>query len=561
MTTRRPRLKALANLSVKRPVKLSDESNDVKVEQKSNVSNAEEPVTLKVENISIKNDEKTENKTSSRRRIKATVNIPASRKVKPAPIIVKPLEPPQSPQSPFNNAINSIDSPNNADNLDEHPPKSPFNDSLFKSPRNVPQMRTVPAATKTIPKENSTGMSPGPVSMSPIGAGSSALDIDSYESIKSPMSPTKVRQRIRPTPIFGIRRNSMQGNSSDVEDEPRRQRHHSTSSSSSNQNQTIGNGQGLGIIGAGGGGVGGSSRPNYGYQNHTRVRYDSTCSNASDISVVKEILANKNQSQPQPQQSRRGIRSEESYRMVEARREFRHRFSGQPPDKTQLTMYDMIYYNPLTNPMKNPAIKSELLEKDKERRMSLCGGSSVSSFSTKREIRTPTAQSVKDEDTDSMPVPQLKLGPNGEMMIDEKSLLIETTGEKEARETLANADIVYDDEFSGSQGFYRRQQRTRDWRPEETIKFYRCLHTLGTDFSMMLSLFPNRSRRDLKLKFKKEEKLNSALINKALMHPKLFNIDELKTELEDDEKEEEKRKAEEKEVTETLKMNRIADRK
>lgn len=50
-----------------------------------------------------------------------------------------------------------------------------------------------------------------------------------------------------------------------------------------------------------------------------------------------------------------------------------------------------------------------------------------------------------------MPVPQLKLGPNGEIVLDEKSLVIETTGDKEARETLANADIVYDDEFSGSE--------------------------------------------------------------------------------------------------------------
>lgn len=47
------------------------------------------------------------------------------------------------------------------------------------------------------------------------------------------------------------------------------------------------------------------------------------------------------------------------------------------------------------------------------------------------------------------PVPQLKLGANGEIVLDEKSLVIETTGDKEARETLANADIVYDDEFSG----------------------------------------------------------------------------------------------------------------
>lgn len=44
-----------------------------------------------------------------------------------------------------------------------------------------------------------------------------------------------------------------------------------------------------------------------------------------------------------------------------------------------------------------------------------------------------------------MPVPQLKLGANGEMILDEQSLTIEMTGEKEAREALANADIIYDD--------------------------------------------------------------------------------------------------------------------
>lgn len=53
-----------------------------------------------------------------------------------------------------------------------------------------------------------------------------------------------------------------------------------------------------------------------------------------------------------------------------------------------------------------------------------------------------------------MPVPQLKLGPNGEIILDEKSLVIETTGDKEARATLANAEIVYDDEFSGSKCVY-----------------------------------------------------------------------------------------------------------
>jgi transcription factor TFIIIB component B'' len=48
-------------------------------------------------------------------------------------------------------------------------------------------------------------------------------------------------------------------------------------------------------------------------------------------------------------------------------------------------------------------------------------------------------------------------------------------------------------------------------------------------------LFPKRSRRDLKLKYKKEERHNPGLINKALLHPKRFNIEELEEELKQEE--------------------------
>lgn len=96
-------------------------------------------------------------------------------------------------------------------------------------------------------------------------------------------------------------------------------------------------------------------------------------------------------------------------------------------------------------------------------------------------------------------------------------------------------------------GFYKRNKRTRDWPPDETIRFYRCLHTIGTDFSLMLQLFPNRTRRDLKLKFKKEERINPALINKALLHPNRFDIDELKHEFEHEQEEADRLSAEKEE--------------
>lgn len=75
---------------------------------------------------------------------------------------------------------------------------------------------------------------------------------------------------------------------------------------------------------------------------------------------------------------------------------------------------------------------------------------SSAAVSSTKSIKIEKRETDAEVET-KMPVPQLKLGPNGEIMLDEKSLVIETTGDREARETLANADIVYDDEFSGSE--------------------------------------------------------------------------------------------------------------
>lgn len=147
---------------------------------------------------------------------------------------------------------------------------------------------------------------------------------------------------------------------------------------------------------------------------------------------------------------KRIARSEEFQRIANAKKEFHQRFNGKTPDKQHLTMYDMIYYNPITNPLKNPAPKSNDI---RDRRLS--SASSVHSVASIPSIRSIKSEAKTSDDSieQEMPVPQLKLGPNGEIVLDEKSLVIETTGDKEARETLANADIVYDDEFSGCKCF------------------------------------------------------------------------------------------------------------
>lgn len=293
----------------------------------------------------------------------------------------------------------------------------------------------------------------------------SQLPNNGNSNSSSSSSNAKLRQRIRPTPCFASRRNSIQGNSMSAlsaggggggmggcesEDEQyRRQRHYSTSSNHSAYNP--------------------ASTPqhqrNYFGLNKipTRVRTESYSSSISDMPFSK---------------AKRSHRSEEYQRVANAKREFNQRLNGKPPDKTRLTMYDLIYYNPLTNPMSKPAGKGDkngdaasiASAKTNQSRESMKSEASVKSersdshamrnamaaAATAAAAAAATAAAAASSSSSSTaatangPVPQLKLDVNGEIILDEKSLVIETTANKEAREVLASSDVVYDDEFSGS---------------------------------------------------------------------------------------------------------------
>lgn len=241
-----------------------------------------------------------------------------------------------------------------------------------------------------------------------------------------------------------------------------------------------------------------------------RIRTESLCSIKSNREFTVANL-----------QPRKNIRTEDQ-KIIDIKRESRERLSNKDLDKSQLRMFDMIYFNPQNNPMK-PRSPHKV---EKPKKIDLIQ-------------EAPPVPEIKKEPS-AMPVPQLRLNANGEMVLDETSLVVENEQQKQNRILLANTNIVYDDELSGHYGYYKRQQRTKEWSHEETVKFYRCLNTVGTDFSLMLNLFPNRSRRDLKLKFKKEERNNPQLVDKALLKHNTFDLDELQRDL--DREEEDRRK-------------------
>ena len=60
------------------------------------------------------------------------------------------------------------------------------------------------------------------------------------------------------------------------------------------------------------------------------------------------------------------------------------------------------------------------------------------------------------------------------------------------------------------------RKTTQKWTREETEKFFNALRTFGTDFTLMEGMFKNRDRRQIKAKFKKEERDHPELIDMVL---------------------------------------------
>lgn len=70
--------------------------------------------------------------------------------------------------------------------------------------------------------------------------------------------------------------------------------------------------------------------------------------------IVKDTFINssKNNVKSKIGQKRRMLISESAKKLAEARKEFQLKHENKAPDRSKLTMYDLIYYNPVTNPMK-----------------------------------------------------------------------------------------------------------------------------------------------------------------------------------------------------------------
>lgn len=134
------------------------------------------------------------------------------------------------------------------------------------------------------------------------------------------------------------------------------------------------------------------------------------------------------------------------------------------------------------------------------------------------------------EDNDQSLVPRVKMGADGNLVLDEESLVISRKNPLREQQPIIedNDDIVGSTNYDS---FRRRPANLGQtkWSETDTKKFYQALTLVGTDFSLMESLIFSgvRSRAELHKKFKREERLNKMKIDIALKNRISIGSEEL----------------------------------
>lgn len=88
-----------------------------------------------------------------------------------------------------------------------------------------------------------------------------------------------------------------------------------------------------------------------------------------------------------------------------------------------------------------------------------------------------------------------------------------------------NAVGEEDDGIVTSYTYMTKKGNIKRWTVDENKLFYRALECCGCDFSMMNLIFPDRTRSNLKEKYKKELRKNVHKVELALSNFKEFSIE------------------------------------
>ncbi|KAM4879502.1 LOW QUALITY PROTEIN: transcription factor TFIIIB component B'' homolog [Sylvia borin] len=223
-----------------------------------------------------------------------------------------------------------------------------------------------------------------------------------------------------------------------------------------------------------------------------------------------------------------------------------------PPDRSKMTMRDLIYYLPENNPMKSSLIEEKRTEKS----------SSLGQMKEQEEKSTPDHEEEEEEEEENeeesqdgpLLVPRVKVAEDGSIILDEESLTVEVLRTKGPCVVEEN-DPIFERGSTTTYSSFRKSFYTKPWSNKETDMFFLAISMVGTDFSLIGRLFPHRARAEIKNKFKREEKANAWRIDKAFKEKRPFDFEFFAQLLEKVLADEEKRKQK------TAKSQRLKEKK
>ncbi|NXU50168.1 BDP1 factor, partial [Turnix velox] len=211
-----------------------------------------------------------------------------------------------------------------------------------------------------------------------------------------------------------------------------------------------------------------------------------------------------------------------------------------PPDRSKMTMRDLIYYLPENNPMKSSLVEEKRTEKN----------SAPGQMKEQEEKSTPDHEEEDEEEEEEngeesqdgpLLVPRVKVAEDGSIILDEESLTVEVLRTKGPCVVEEN-DPIFERGSTTTYSSFRKSFYTKPWSNKETDMFFLAISMVGTDFSLIGRLFPHRARAEIKNKFKREEKANGWRIDKAFKEKRPFDFEFFAQLLEKVLAEEEKRK-------------------
>ncbi|XP_075582074.1 transcription factor TFIIIB component B'' homolog isoform X2 [Pelecanus crispus] len=194
-----------------------------------------------------------------------------------------------------------------------------------------------------------------------------------------------------------------------------------------------------------------------------------------------------------------------------------------PPDRSKMTMRDLIYYLPENNPMKSSLAEEKRAEKN----------STLGQMKEQEEKSTPDheeedeeeeAENGEESQDGPLLVPRVKVAEDGSIILDEESLTVEVLRTKGPCVVEEN-DPIFERGSTTTYSSFRKSFYTKPWSNKETDMFFLAISMVGTDFSLIGRLFPHRARAEIKNKFKREEKANGWRIDKAFKEKRPFDFE------------------------------------